>query len=235
MLPVVRPVLSPADRPSCPATAALPGSVVRRRPAARQGRARPRALTRRRRCGSGKPVPGKPLGGPGREARGDRRPRLSPQALRRKAGAGGAARRRMPPRPAGAMSSHRSESDWQGLVSEVRRRGRGRLPAGASCLLRRGLGAGAPAFQGPPGETGGGCPAPLRRRARLLPRASGETLAERGAQPAGGDPGPGWRGDPRCCGGSRWSRRVALNAGKAELCGPVLPCGTADPRCTAGK
>lgn len=194
MLPVVRPVLSPADRPSCPATAALPGSAVWRRPGARQGRARPRALTRRRRCGSGRPVPGKPLGGPGREARGDRRPRLSPQALRRKAGAGGAARRRMPPRPAGAMSSHRSESDWQGLVSEVRRRGRGRLPAGASCLLRRGLGAGAPAFPGPPGERVGGalprsaaapgcCPAPRGKLWR------GERHSRREGTPARGGEG----------------------------------------------
>ncbi|XP_075608508.1 coiled-coil domain-containing protein 149 isoform X6 [Balearica regulorum gibbericeps] len=116
------PVASPTLFPRVPAfLAGHRGSARHRRgtspcggslgpaPLRGQGRARP---------GSGRPVPRTPLGGPGRPARDGRRPRLSPQASRRKAGAGGDARRRMPPRPAGAMSSHRSESDWQGLVSE---------------------------------------------------------------------------------------------------------------------
>lgn len=59
-------------------------------------------------------------GGPGPAPRPGQAPPLpAGRSAEGRAGAGGAARRRT---PAGAMSSHRSESDWQGLVSEVRRR-----------------------------------------------------------------------------------------------------------------
>lgn len=71
-------------------------------------------------------------GGPGSAPRPGQAPPLPAGcSAEGRAGAGGAARRRT---PAGAMSSHRSESDWQGLVSEVRRRegmGRPCLPIAA--------------------------------------------------------------------------------------------------------
>ncbi|NXV96843.1 CC149 protein, partial [Calonectris borealis] len=65
------------------------------------------------------PCPGRRWAAPGgrQEAAGKRRPQAPPLPAGSSAeGRGG--RSRSPPRPTGAMSSHRSESDWQGLVSE---------------------------------------------------------------------------------------------------------------------
>lgn len=129
--------------------------------------------------------------GAGRAGRGGRSPRLSRGLL----GEGRAGRSRSPaPRPAGAMGSHRSESDWQGLLSEVRPQG-GAAGRGAG---QRGGAAGGP-----------GC----------SPRL--EEMPGTGAQPPAGDPaevgaaaGSG-RGAPSCAGHgcALWPRLA-----------PALPC-----------